>query len=36
MCSNIGAMAKSVAAIVPRLDDLINVLSAIDKNIIDL
>lgn len=36
MCPNIMTMAKSVATIVPRLDDLINVISASDKDIIDL
>lgn len=35
MCSNIGTMAESLAAMVPKLDGLINVLSN-DKNISDL
>ncbi|GAY58634.1 hypothetical protein CUMW_188470 [Citrus unshiu] len=35
MCSNIGTMVESLAAMVPKLDGLINVLSN-DKNISDL
>ena len=36
MCSNIGSMAQSVAAMVPKLDGLIDVLSTADKDVAGL
>ena len=36
MSSNMGAMAKSISAMVPKLDGLISVLSTTDKELSDL
>lgn len=36
MCSSIGTMAETVAAMVPQLNELVNVLSTADKDVADL
>lgn len=36
MCSNIGALSKSISALISKLDELISVLSTIDKELSNL